>query len=414
MRLESWALVALFLATSGCGSDDGPGAKASGGSGGSGASATGGTSSGGSTSGGSGGAAGSAGVGGSGATGGTAGASGGGGGKPGVVPGATWTTKPPADVGLGEAALGAFSSSIGGRGVVVRNGYLAYSWGNASQKGDIASAAKPIYGFFLFDAVEKKLIGSIDEKVAPLIPGLAALNPSLGNKDANITFRHFSTQTSCYGVTEEPGKAFDYNDWQMALFWDTLFLKVWGATYDDVDAKVLGPELCAVIQCEDQPTFLAFGKNDRPGRVAISPRDFARFGLLYLRGGSWDGTTLLPSAVVTQIVTSPLPNSIPQTQGNEAELLAGQRSIGSTTKPDNQTDHLGSYSFMWWINGVDRNGKTLLPDAPTDTYMASGHGSKRAVVVIPSLDLVVSWNDTSISDFAQANQALKLLMAAVQ
>lgn len=45
--------------------------------------------------------------------------------------------------------------------------------------------------------------------------------------------------------------------------------------------------------------------------------------------------------------------------------------------------------------------------------MASGHGSKRAVVVIPSLDLVVSWNDTNISDFAGANQALGLLLQAV-
>lgn len=94
-------------------------------------------------------------------------------------------------------------------------------------------------------------------------------------------------------------------------------------------------------------------------------------------------------------------------------MLAGQRTIGSTSKPDNQTDHLGSYSFMWWTNGVDRNGSPLLPDAPKDTYMASGHGSKRAVVVIPSLDLVVSWNDTNIADFGQANQALKLLLAAV-
>ena len=94
-------------------------------------------------------------------------------------------------------------------------------------------------------------------------------------------------------------------------------------------------------------------------------------------------------------------------------MLAGEGSIGSSQKPDNQTDHLGSYSNMWWINGVDRDGKTLLPSAPTDTYMASGHGSKRAVVVIPSLDLVVSWNDTNISDFAGANQALGLLLQAV-
>ncbi|MEZ4224549.1 MAG: hypothetical protein R3B13_26600 [Polyangiaceae bacterium] len=412
------ALVVAVLLLAACGSDDDTSGGGGKGGGGGTSGASGNAGSGGGSAGASGGSAG--GNTGGAPSGGTGGASGGasgsagGGGVPGVVPGLAWTPKTPTEVGLTESALSSFSASIGGRGVVVKDGYLAYTWGNASQKGDIASAAKPIYGFFLFKAVEQKLLPSIDAKAAPLIPGLAALNPSLGNKDASISFRHFATQTSCYGVSEDPGTAFDYNDWQMALFWDTLFLQVWKATYDDVDSKLLGPELCSRIDCQDAPTFLAFGKNDRAGRVSISPRDFARFALLYLRGGSWNGTTLLPASTITEIVTSPLPNSIPQTQAKEAQMLAGQRSIGSNVKPDNQTDHLGSYSFMWWMNGVDRNGKRLLPSAPTDTYMAAGHGGKRSAVVIPSKDMVVSWNDTNIDSFDKVDAALKLLLAAVK
>ena len=39
---------------------------------------------------------------------------------------------------------------------------------------------------------------------------------------------------------EKPGAAYAYNDWQMALFWDTLFLKVYGAAYANVTAEVVG------------------------------------------------------------------------------------------------------------------------------------------------------------------------------
>src|SRR5690606_37083197 len=152
-------------------------------------------------------------------------------------------------------------------------------------------------------------LDSLDVRASRFVPELETLNPSLGFKDRRITFRYFATQTSGYGVTEAPGAAFDYNDWQMALFWDTLFLRVWRTTYADVDDAVLDRHLCAALQCEDNPTFLAFGPADRPGRVAISPRDHARFALLYLRGGAWQGAQLLPEPMIRESLHSPLPNS---------------------------------------------------------------------------------------------------------
>ncbi len=331
-----------------------------------------------------------------------------------VFPGSTWTTRSPAEAGLDATGLEAFSRRVGGRGAIVRGGYLVYTWGDAAARGDIASAAKPIYGHFLFTASAKGRLKSLDDKVVDFVPGLARLNPDLGNKDRDVTFRHFATQTSGYGVTERPGAAYDYNDWQMALFWDTLFLRVWRASLETVDADVLRRELCDVIQCEDDPTFMAFGAKDRPGRVAISPRDLARFALLYLRGGRWGRTPLLPAAVVREIVQRPLPNAIPRTTGLAAQMLPGQRTIGSRVVPDDQTDHLGSYSFMWWVNGLDREGRRLLPDAPLDTYLASGHGSRRAAAVVPSLDLIATWNDTTLNGWADTNLALKTLVAAAR
>jgi len=317
-----------------------------------------------------------------------------------TFPGANWTTRTPAEVGLDVAKLNAIQSYLGGRGCIVRNGYLVYSWGNIANCGDVASAAKPWYSTFLFKAVEEGRLASLDTPAVQYEPQLSTLNASLGFKDTNITFRHFANQISCYGVQESPGMAFDYNDWQMALFWDTLFLKVYGATYANVDTTVLQPELTSILQCQDSPTFLAFGTGDRPGRLAVSPRDFARFGLLYLHQGNWNGTQVVSYSNATIAVTSPLPLSIPRTAGVAADMISGQRSIGSLIIPDNQTDHDGCYSWLWWVNGIQRNGQRRWPSAPSNVYACLGHANgKRGIAVMPSQDIVISWNDTLLDTY---------------
>jgi hypothetical protein len=61
----------------------------------------------------------------------------------------------------------------------------------------------------------------------------------------------------------------------------------------------------------------------------------------------------------------------------------------------------------------------MWPDAPPDTYGAFGHGGPRAMVVIPSLGLVASYNDAAdLNHWVNGrenptNTALKLLVDAV-
>ena len=330
-----------------------------------------------------------------------------------VYPGKEWEIKGPRQVGLNVEKLKELSDYAGGFGCVVRYGYMAYSWGDASKRKDVASAAKPLYSHFLFKALEDGRIFSLDEPINKLQPKLNHINKALSYKDRNIRWRDLANQTSCYGLAEAPGTAYAYNDWQMALFWDTLFKKVYGADYDTVDADVFHPGLTDIIQCQDNPTFMAFGVDDRPGRLAISPRDFARFGLLYLRKGRWKDEQLLGPEYATLAVTSPLPNSIPRAGNVAAEMIPGQRSIGSKRIPDNQCDHVGSYSWLWWTNGVSREGNLHWPDVPVDTYGCFGHGGLRAMVVIPSLELIISWNDTKIRGSEMENHVLKLLKDSV-
>ena len=100
-----------------------------------------------------------------------------------------------------------------------------------------------------------------------------------------------------------------------------------------------------------------------------------------------------------------------------ARVSDGQRTLGSREVPDDQTDHHGSYSWAWWVNGVDREGRRLWPDAPLDVFTALGHkNGQRGMAAIPSLDLVIAWNDTTLGDRAEQphplNEVFRLLTSA--
>ena len=153
--------------------------------------------------------------------------------------------------------------------------------------------------------------------------------------------------------------------------------------------------------------------------MALSVRDFARFGLLYLRRGQWRDRQLLKPEFVQMATDSPLAADTPLTRGKPADMLPNQRTIGGSRNITPVGP--GYYSFNWWLNRTNKVGQKLFLDAPADAYVASGHGGVRLLCVIPSLDLIVCWNDSKIEDHDQSpgnantkcNQAARLLREAV-
>jgi len=288
---------------------------------------------------------------------------------------------------------------------------MVYSWASQSKRDYVYSAEKPWYAHFLWKALEDGKIPSLDQKVNLWEPRLNNINADLGYKDRNITWRHLANQTSCYGVRDNPGEVFNYNDYQMALFWDILFLKVYGVTYDTVDSAVLHPLLTDILQCQDRPTFVDSGHACK-GSLGVSVRDFARFGLLYLRKGNWKGKQLISTEHARMAVTSPLPAALPNSTEELAEVIAGQRTIGRVARVQKQGPHRGSYSWLWWTNGIDRTGQRFYPDAPVDLYGAFGKNGN-VMAVIPSLDLIVSWSSRNTATIATRNKAFKRLVQAV-
>jgi hypothetical protein len=330
----------------------------------------------------------------------------------GVFPQKEWIQRSPSDLHIDESRLEKLSKLIGGNGCVVKDGYLVYKWGDERKSEDVASAFKPVLTTLLFIALQHGLIETIHEPLSKYQPDLLNIN---GGKDAKITWFHLANQISGYGLKEPPGKAYSYNDNALALYYDTLMEKV----FKNDGTEVLKKYIADPLGFEDSYTFNAFGKDDRPGRLAVSVRDFARFGLMILNEGKWCDKEIIKKDYVREMLNNPLPPDFPLTSGEFADMLPNQRSIGGTRNITQVGP--GYYSFNWWLNGTNKHGKRLLAKAPTDTILASGHGGKRVLMIIPSMNLIVCWNDTKIDDQDDSfdrpdtlmNQATELVVSSV-
>ena len=113
-----------------------------------------------------------------------------------------------------------------------------------------------------------------------------------------------------------------------------------------------------------------------------TPRDFARFGLLYYNKGIWNGEQLLPPDWVKDATVS---------------CTASK---------------LHWYGYQFWLNGLDENDTTKrkFNDVPADLYYCSGFGGQ-GVFIIPSKKLVVVRMGVKEID---RNNFLKEIIASVK
>jgi len=110
----------------------------------------------------------------------------------------------------------------------------------------------------------------------------------------------------------------------------------------------------AVIEADPSGTFVG------SSYTFATPRDWARFGLLFLQDGVWNGKRILPEGWVTY-----------------------------TTTPAAKAPK-GEYGAMFWLNaGAASNpANRRWPSAPADAYSAEGF-QKQQVIIIPSHKLVL-------------------------
>jgi CubicO group peptidase (beta-lactamase class C family) len=325
----------------------------------------------------------------------------------------TWETARPEEVGLKEEDLKALADLVEGAGVVVRHGKLVYRWGHAHRGRYVASVKKSIISVLNWQAVEQGLLDSIDDPVAEAEPRLLKLNE--GN-DASMTWRHLACMISGYGLEERPGEAFAYNDYAVKLWYDSLMKGV----YKGDGTEVLRRQLGEPLGFEDGVTFKALGEDGPEPKLRISARDLARFAQMMLGKGQFAGRRVLAEKHWQEMVSAVVPVDLPMSSGRVSAMLPGAQTVGGSL-------HIspigpGRYTFHLWKNLHGPNGRLMLPDAPVDTIIASGKWGESAIWILPSLDMVVVWNDSDIGDHhvasddpeAKMNQAARLIVGAAR
>jgi hypothetical protein len=91
----------------------------------------------------------------------------------------------------------------------------------------------------------------------------------------------------------------------------------------------------------------------------MSTRDLARFGLLFLERGKWNGRQVVPQAWVTE-----------------------------STMPRSDLGNGRGYGYMWWTYAKNSYGERYPTLNGFASYAASGSGGQ-AIIVVPDADLVV-------------------------
>ena len=108
-----------------------------------------------------------------------------------------------------------------------------------------------------------------------------------------------------------------------------------------------------------------------------TPRDWAKFGLLYLHRGNWNGEQLFDESWVDYITT-----------------------------PTNSSN--GEYGGHFWLNAGG-----YYPDAPKELYSANGYQGQR-VFILPSKELVIVRMGLAGGDYIDFNEFLKEVINSIE
>ena len=314
-----------------------------------------------------------------------------------------WQVAKPESVGLRSEPFGALVGWLDGNDhanihgiVVVRHGKLLFEhyrtgedecWGvplgkvmhGPESKHDLRSVTKSVTSLLLGIALERKLVGSIDDPVLGWFPEYSDLHTP---EKERISLRHLLTMSAGFEwneyvpdsdprnseicmllsddqyrytlkqpVVSPPGQLWNYNSGGSALL-GAVVGKAAGAALDEVAREFL-------LEPLGISDFDWTRKADRGipevGGLRLRARDLAKIGQLVLAGGNWNGRQIISQQWIDE----------------------------STTAHIGPPHMLYFYGYQWW------QGRSLLNGREVSWVAAIGHGGQR-IIIAPELDLVTA------------------------
>ena len=286
-----------------------------------------------------------------------------------IYPSTRWQRYETAEqAGWSKAALAdtqRFSNKIGSAAVmVVFNGVVLAHWGQIERRFMCHSIRKGLLSALYGQAVEQgrvdleETLDSLDIDDDPPLTDIeksARVSDLLKSRSGVYLPAAYESQKAKddrpVRGSHAPGSHWYYNNWDFNVL-GTVFNQKTG---DDV-FKVFDSQLAKPLQMQDFLPRHGYYHFERQNSIhpaypfRMSARDLARFGLLYLRKGQWQGRQLIPSTWVHE-----------------------------STRAYSKAPHYGGYGHLWWTEGdaLDELG----------AYYAAGVGHR--IYVIPRAQLVV-------------------------
>lgn len=234
---------------------------------------------------------------------------------------------------------------------------------SATSSARIFSSTKSI-GAFLAGLAQEQGKLDITKKVSDYL-GRGWSGASLIQENS-ITVQHLLSMTS--GLKDDLSLSYDAPAGTKWFYNTPAYHKIYNVlatAYGKTNTEYTNEQLWSKIGMQN--SFWDVEPGGGPS-MSCSGRDMARFGLMILSGGKWNGSNIMNSATYFQAMTN-------STQ---------------TINP--------SYGYLWWLNGklsfilpgtsVQSYNGPLMANAPSDLIAALGYGDKK-IYVVKSKDLVV-------------------------
>ncbi len=270
-------------------------------------------------------------------------------------------------------------------GMIIKDGYLVASWGDTKRVDMTFSVTKSYLSTVAGLAWDAGLIQSPDQ----LLKDYISDEKFLGVHNSAISWRHLLNQSSDWygqlwggydwadrppaegGIDEwrnrelhTPGTHFKYNDIRVNLLAYSL-LQVWRKPLPMVlKEHIMDPIGASTtwrwhgyhnswVNVDGINMQSVSGGGHSGGGLFINTEDHARFGLLFLNKGVWNGKRLLSEAWIKKAMTP--------------------------------SDANKEYGFLWWLDPDDSSALNTISD---NAFYAAGFGGNY-IVVEPEQNLVI-------------------------
>lgn len=301
-------------------------------------------------------------------------------GASGSVPGETWdryaeVSEAGFDAAKLEALRESWAAAPSSAFMIIRDGVVVASWGDVDRRYMCHSTRKSFLSGLIGVYHDAGKI-DIEQTLAEL--DINDIEDGLTDSEREATIHDLLKARSgvyrlaAYEPPQNPkpprhsyaaGTQWCYNNWDFNTL-NTVFQQVTGDdTFEAFNEHLAGPIGMQDFRVSDGYYHLEPEKSEHPAYpFRMSARDMARYGVLFERGGDWEGKQLISEDWVDASRTS--------------------YSDFDENAPDGLSPFSGGYGYMWWVF----SSNPILKGA--GMYAALGVGNQ-VVAVLPAHDIVI-------------------------